>query len=435
MTFPDNFIWGVAGAALQTEGYPRADGGGVSIWDTFSHTPGKVADDDNIDIACDSYHRYEEDIRLAAELGVSVYRFSISWARVDPLGNGSYNEKGLEYYDRVIDCILKYGLEPYITLYHWELPQAVQDRGGWANPGTPEAFAAYSGMIAQRYRGKVKYYITFNEIQCTVSLGNRVGLHAPGNTFGNDMLFPIWKGLVTAHGLAMRAVKAANPDAKVGFVSCGELCYPATESAADIEAARAATFTLTEDSWDFSHSMALDAICFGSFGMDPGLSSEEWDIIHCPPDFIGINVYNGHEVKAGENGEPAFVPKYRGFPRTALKWPVTPEVMNKGIQFIWDRYHIPIIITENGCSCNDRIYSDGKVHDADRIDFLEKYLGELSKCVESAHVQGFFHWSILDNFEWQSGYSERFGLIYVDYPTLKRIPKDSYYWFKNLIAK
>jgi len=439
-TFPKNFLWGAASAAYQIEGYDLEDGGGASIWRTFTHTPGKIAYGDTGDIACDSYHRYDEDIALLKELGVKAYRFSTSWARIDPNGDGSWNEAGLAYYDQVVDGCLAAGIEPYMTLYHWELPQAAQDRGGWESEETAYAFGRFAGMMAAHFKGRVRNYFTLNEPQCTTSLGYQQGIHAPGLKLKLSKVFSCHIHQMMAHGLALRAIKVAAPDAVVGIASTGNLCYPETETPENIDAARQATFATDAGNWIFTHQWLLDPIVLGRFPDCAGtvleplvkkVSRKQMEIIHAVPDMLGYNIYNGHEVRAVKD-VIEYVPKYPGYPRTALKWPVTPEVLNWGVRFLQERYGLPGYITENGLSCNDRIYLDGKVHDPDRIDFLACYLISLSKAVESgADIRGYFHWALTDNLEWHSGYGDRFGLIYVDFPTGDRIPKDSFYWYKN----
>ncbi len=441
--FPKDFLWGAASSAYQIEGFSTADGGGKSIWDTFSHTPGKVANSDNGDIACDAYHRWPEDIALMKELGVKAYRFSTSWARVDPNADGSWNMAGAAYYDKIVDACLEAGIEPYMTLYHWELPQAAEDRGGWQSEETAYAFGRFAGFMAAHFRGRVKHYFTLNEPQCTTSLGYQQGVHAPGLKLSLKKQFRVHLHQMMAHGLAQRAIRQADPEAVIGIASTGNLCYPVTETPGDIAAARQASFATAEDNWIFTHQWLLDPIVLGKFpdcagtALEPlvkKVTSEQMALIHTVPDILGYNIYNGHEVKAGPQGFE-FIPKYPGFPRTALKWPVTPEVLDWGVRFLYERYPLPSYITENGLSCNDRIYLDGQVHDPDRIDFLARYLQALSRAAESgADVRGYFQWALTDNFEWHSGYTERFGLVFIDYPTGRRIPKDSFRWYKKLIT-
>ena len=330
-----------------------------------------------------------------------------------------------------------------MTLYHWELPQAAQDRGGWQAEETARAFGRFAGMMADHFKGRVRHYFTLNEPQCTTSLGYAQGIHAPGLRLELSEQFRVHVHQMMAHGLALRAIKAADPDAVVGIASTGNLCYPETETPENIDAARQATFATDAANWIFTHQWLLDPIVLGRFPDCAGtvleplvkkVSQKQMEIIHAVPDMLGYNIYNGHEVRAVKGG-CEHVPKYPGYPRTALKWPVTPDVLNWGVRFLQERYSLPGYITENGLSCNDRIYLDGKVHDPDRIDFLARYLISLSKAVESgADIRGYFHWALTDNLEWHSGYGDRFGLIYVDFPTGDRIPKDSFCWYQNTVS-
>ena len=264
--FPKNFVWGAASSAYQIEGDPLADGGGKSVWDTFSHTPGKTFEGNTGDTACRSYAHPEWDIENLKHMGLSAYRFSTSWARIDPEGDGNWNEKGLAYYDRLVDLCLEAGIAPYMTLYHWELPQALEDRDGWLNPETPKAFARFAGMMAGHFRGRVKHYFLLNEPQCVAALGYGNGIHAPGRQEPMDKVFLVWKHLLLAYGLAAQAIRAVDGGAGIGIATTGRLCYPETE--ADIAAAEKATFQVFDNDWLFTHQMALDPICFGAFPKD-----------------------------------------------------------------------------------------------------------------------------------------------------------------------
>lgn len=440
-TFPKDFLWGAASSAYQIEGYATEAGGGQSIWDTFSHIPGKIAYGDHGDIACDSFHHLEEDVALLKELGVKAYRFSTSWARVDPNADGSWNPQGLAYYDRLVDLCLEKGITPYLTLYHWELPQAAEDRGGWRSRETALSFARYAGKMAAHFRGRVRNYFTLNEPQCTISLGHGTGVHAPGLQLDQQGQFGVLVHQLLAHGLAQRAIKEADPEAIVGIASTGRLCYPQTQ--ADIAAAREACFAVSDDDWAFTHHWLLDPICLGHFPEATGtrlgqlaeaVSPGDMAIIHAVPDMLGYNIYNGHAVRREGSGF-AYVPREPGFPRTATKWPVTPEVMDWGVRFLQERYGLPAFITENGLSCNDRVYLDGKIHDVERVDFLARYLTCLANAIDQgADIRGYFHWALTDNFEWNNGYGERFGLMFVDYPTSRRIPKESFHWYREIAA-
>lgn len=440
MAFKGDFIWGVASSSYQTEGAAFEDDKGASIWDLFCRKPGTIDYGHTGEIACDFYHRYEEDIRLMAELGIKNYRFSLSWPRIFPNGKGTLlNQRGLDYYDRVVDLCLSLGITPWITLYHWDLPAALE--GGWEDCSTAYAFADYVEFITQHFKGRVRHYFTLNEPQCIVDLGYGRGIHAPGKKLPTKERFKCWYHVLLANGLAIRKMRNADPGIKVGIVSTGDMCYPQTYE--DMDAAKLLSFP-DGDGWGFTHHWLLDPICLGSFPHTENkelsdavlsITQKDKEIIRVPMDFIGLNLYNGHAA-ALIDGKPSYVPKHAGFPRTALKWPVVPEVMRYGPRWIYERYGLPLIITENGQSCNDRIYLDGHVHDPDRIDYLQRYLSELSKaCSDGVPVLGYFHWSFTDNFEWTSGYEERFGLVYVNYPSQKRIPKDSAYWYSKTILE
>jgi beta-glucosidase len=446
-TFPKDFLWGAASAAYQVEGAVNEDGRGASIWDTFSHTPGKTFRGDTGDVACDSYHRWREDVALLSQMHLKSYRFSVAWPRIAPNGDTAWNERGFAYYESLVDALLKNGIEPCITLYHWDLPQTLQDAGGWLNPATAQAFAAYAGAVAARFKGRVKKYITINEIQCAAYLGYGNGEHAPGLRLPLAAQFAAWENLMYAHCLAAQAVRAADGGALVGAASTGRVCYPSTQSAADVEAARAAMFYTADDDWAFTHQMFCDPLILGRWpefapGKSEGLqraaaavpASHTAQYAAGRMDFLCLNIYNGSEVRAGADG-PAYVEAYPGFPRTALKWPVTPECLNWGPRYLGARYGLPMYISENGLSCNDKVYLDGRVHDADRIDFLTRYLRALRQGIAAgADVRGYYHWALTDNFEWSSGYGERFGLAYVDYRTGERIPKDSAAWYAQVAA-
>lgn len=445
MSFPKEFIWGTASASYQIEGGYQEDGKGLSIWDVFSHTPGKTTDGDTGDIACDAYHRYEEDLDLMQQMGIKNYRFSISWPRLFPQGTGEPNPAGFDYYDRLIDACRKRGITPWLTLYHWDLPQALEDEGGWRNRKTAEAFADYARAVASHYGDRIRNFITLNEPQCIVGLGYGNGIHAPGLTLAPEETFVCWHHLMLAHGLSSAIIREICPDAVIGISSTGNLCYFADHKKDIPQELFTASFTIQDpDNYFFTHQWFLDPVCNGHYPEDPlspwyalskKIPEEDLSIIHARPDYIGLNIYNGHEVAYDDNGTLCEVPRYTGFPRTALKWPVTPPVLYYGPRLVSEYWQLPVVITENGLSCNDVISLDGRVHDPNRIDFLHRYLREMKDAVtDGTKLLGYFHWAFTDNYEWHSGYSERFGLIYVDYPTSERIPKDSAAWYKDVIA-
>ena len=439
--FPEGIFWGAACASYQCEGAWNEDGKGPSIWDDFCHEMnGKhVKNDDTGDVACDSYHRYKEDVALMKQHNIQAYRFSISWPRVIPDGDGEVNEKGLQFYENLVDELLANGIEPMITLYHWDLPSALQDKGGWLNRDIIAAFGRFAGIVASRLKGKVKRYMTLNEPQCVA--GGYGGTHgAPGLGLGGEKVAQVYHILCLAHSEAYRAIKAVDPTTIVGAAICGFFTYPEKDTPENREAAYKANFDLSSENkpWHFTPNIFLDSLLLKKYDESAPavvrkfaetIDPSDWEKMETL-DFIGINVYNGDMVN--EKGE--YVKRYPGFPLTACKWPVTPEVMHYCVLNMYRRYGLPMVITENGQSCNDRVHMDGKVHDPERIDFLNRYLLELKKGIdEGAPVQGYLQWSILDNFEWSRGYDERFGIIYVDYRTGERIPKDSAAWYAKVI--
>lgn len=439
--FPSDFLWGVACAAYQCEGAWDADGKGPNIWDDFCHeTDGRhIKNGDTGDVACDSYHRWREDIALMKAHNIRAYRFSISWARVIPDGDGEVNEAGLKYYDDLVSALAAEGIEPLVTLYHWDLPSALQRRGGWLNPDIVRWFERYARVIAERFKGRVTQYMTVNEPQCLTSLGYGTGEHAPGWRVSDEELARVFHHICLAHSAAQRAIKAAcGEGARVGIVPCGQLCFPVEDTPEGREAAYRSTFDYGYGRWSFHFNIVLDSLILRRYDdsapeavkkFAATVPAGDWARMEAP-DFIGINVYYGAPVDA----QGQFIPPKGGRALTACKWDITPEVMHFGPMNLYRRYGLPMMISENGLSCNDIVYLDGQVHDPKRIDFLHRYLTELSKAIaEGAPVTGYMQWSFLDNFEWGAGYDERFGLVYVDYDTLSRIPKDSARWYAKVI--
>lgn len=447
MGFKKEFVWGGATASYQVEGAAYEDGKGLNIWDVFCKEPGHVYEGHTGDVACDHYHRYKEDIALMKEMGLQAYRFSLSWARILPDGTGKVNEKGLDFYDRLIDTLLENGIEPYVTLYHWDLPYELHKQGGWLNPKSPDWFYEYASIVARHFSDRVKYFFTLNEPQCTVGLGYQTGEHAPGLKVGPYDYFQIWHNVLLAHGRGVDALREYSvKPVKVGMAPCGALYLPASEKPEDIKAANWATFHLMGDQFsDLSWDVALctDPVFLGQYPEDilkkygqyfPKFKDRDMDQIKRPLDFYGQNMYNAVPVRAGEDGTPIRVSRYAGFPKTAIQWPVTPECLYWAPKFLYERYQKPVYITENGMSAHDWVSLDGKVHDPNRIDFNHRYLREFKRAAEDGvDAAGYFAWSVMDNFEWGYGYSERFGMIYVDYRTQERILKDSAYDFREII--
>lgn len=443
MQFPKDFVWGAATAAYQVEGAACEDGKGLSIWDTFCKQPGRVFEGQSGDVACDSYHRFKEDVALMAKLGIRAYRFSVSWPRVLPNGTGAVNEKGVAFYSALIDELLKNGITPYLTLFHWDYPQALFERGGWLNPDSSDWFAEYASLVGERFGDRVKHFMTVNEPQCFIGLSYVGTVHAPGIHFPRAAALKMAHNVLLSHGKAVQALRAAAPDCKIGLAPIGDSYFPATERPEDIEAARQATFRTDPENWAFSIPWWSDPILFGrypqdavtAFGEDmPAVGANDMKIISQPMDFYGQNIYQASPVSSDGRGGYRLAPRKTGHAKTAIGWPVTPEILYWLPKFLYERYKTPLLITENGVSCTDAPSADGKVHDSVRIDFLKAYLLNLGRAVrEGVDVRGYFHWSLLDNFEWANGYNDRFGLIYIDYETQKRIPKDSAFWYSETV--
>ncbi len=445
MAFPSNFVWGAATAAYQIEGAWDEDGRSPSIWDNFSATEGNTYNGDTGRVACDHYHRYKEDVALMKEIGIPAYRFSVAWPRVIPGGTGAVNQKGLDFYSRLVDELLAAGIEPWTTLYHWDLPMALQHKGGWTNPSLSDAFAEYTSTVAKTLGDRVKNWMTFNEPQCFVGMGLETGRHAPGYKLPRgDVIKAVHHALV-AHGKGVDALRAVGGDSfNIGYVPTTQTMVPATESAADIEAARRAFFGhSTIHSLIWTISLMTDPVFLGQYQSEllpliekdlPAGWQKDLGVISRPIDFCGINLYSARRVKADENGNPVEVPHGPGFPQTAIRWHVEEETLRWGPRMLWERYGKPVIITENGLSSTDWVFMDGKVHDTARIDFTRRYLLGLERAIaDGANIAGYFHWSLMDNFEWAEGYKDRFGLIHVDFETQKRTIKDSAWWYRDVM--
>ncbi len=447
MGFAKDFVWGAATSSYQIEGAAQEDGKGQHVWDVFVKEPGHIAEGHTGDRACDHYHLFREDIKLMKEMGLMAYRFSIDWSRILPEGVGRVNEKGIAFYSELIDTLLQYGIEPYITLYHWELPYALHQRGGWMNPQMVEWFGEYAKLVAERFSDRVKYFFTLNEPQCFVGLGFLTGEHAPGIKAPLKDTFAMAHHVLKAHGRAVQMLRQyGKQDLVIGYAPTGSMCYPETEREEDVEAARQMIFSMPQEdrNWTWNVAWWSDPILLGHYPEKefacyekylPKITDDDMKLIAEPIDIYGQNIYNGRCIRMGKDGKPEEVPRYVGFPRTAINWPVTPKCLYWGPKFLYERYKKPIYITENGLSCHDMVSLDKKVHDPNRIDFLARYLHELKRAAEEVDLRGYFHWSLMDNFEWAKGYTERFGLIYVDYRTQERIFKDSAYWYRDVIRK
>lgn len=443
MTFPKNFAWGAATAAYQIEGGWNADGKGESVWDAFCRREGATLEGHDGRVACDHYHRWPEDVALMRELGLRAYRFSLSWPRIMPDGDGAVNAKGLDFYDRLVDALLAAGIQPWATLFHWDLPQALYLRGGWLNARMPGWFERYTREVASRLHDRVKHWMTLNEPQCFIELGLRSGLHAPGLKLGWEDVLRAGHHALLAHGRAVQALRAVGGDGlQIGWAPVGSTRIPATESAADIAAAKQDMFAIThKTAW--TNTWWMDPVFRGHypedglriFGADaPRFTAEEMKVISTPIDFHGLNTYHGALFAAGADGSPKPVPHPAGTPANLYHWPVTFNVLRWAARFFHERYGRPMVVTENGLAGMDWVMADGRVHDPQRIDYLRRQLQGLREAMgEGADVRGYFTWSLMDNFEWQEGYRQRFGLVHVDFATLRRTPKDSARWYREVI--
>lgn len=426
--FPSNFTWGAASAAYQIEGAWNEDGKGESIWDRFSHTPGKIWQGHTGDVACDHYHRYRSDIALMQELGLQAYRFSIAWSRVLPMGRGRVNTAGLDFYERLVDALLAAGITPFATLYHWDLPQALQDSGGWAQRDLSATFADYAALMVQRLGDRVRYWATFNEPWCVSFLGHHTGEHAPGMR-DLRLALQVAHHELLAHGLAAQAMRAAHSNLQVGIV----LNLWPVEVVGDNEKAQAEV----EPTWQRNCAWFLDPLYRGAYpaealaaygGLAPALETHDFVTISQPLDFMGINYYQPIAL-----GGPTLVP---GAEHTEMGWEVYPQGLIHLLQRLHREYQLPpLYITENGAAYRDTVTADGRVPDARRLAYVRDHLHALHAAMtDGVDVRGYFVWSLTDNFEWAHGYSKRFGIIHVDYDTQVRIIKDSGHWYSRVIA-
>ncbi len=442
--FGPEFVWGAASSAYQIEGAASADGRGPSVWDDMCKRPGAIHGGRHGEEACDHYHRAVGDVALMERIGLQAYRLSISWPRVMPDGVGRVNGAGLDFYDRLIDTLLSAGIEPWVTLFHWDYPMALYHRGGWLNRDSAEWFAEYAAVVVRRLGDRVGRWMTLNEPQIFIGLGHGDGTHAPGIklSFADRLL--VTHHALLAHGRGVQAIRGnTRRRCQVGWAPAMRVEYPETESPSDIDAARRSTFSITQkDSWN--NTWFADPVCLGRypadgvelFGADmPKIQEGDLETISQPLDFFGANIYSGTPVRAGPDGKPKVVPFPAGWPETAFRWPVAPESLYWGPRLIHERFGVPVVITENGMSGLDWVGVDGRVRDTARIDFTRRYLTALRRAVrDGVDIRGYFHWSIMDNFEWAEGYRHRFGLVHVDYATQQRTLKDSAYWYARVIA-
>jgi beta-glucosidase len=457
--FDKDFLWGSATSAYQIEGGISEGGKKDSIWDTFCRKPGTIRDHSSGEVACEHLKNWKQDVGLMSQIGLQSYRFSISWTRILPNGIGEINQEGIDFYDRLIDELLEKNILPFITLFHWDLPEALEKQGGWLNPEIAKWFGEYSGILSERFSDRVSNWFTLNEPQCFIGLGYYSGSKAPGFKLEvKDCLLALHHSLL-AHGHSVRALRAnAKKPIKIGPVPTGSVAYPAVDTPANSDVAYKATFNVfgSEEDKHMYHrwkspvnplwniAWYTDPIFLGEYpeqGIEvlgnnvPKYTDEEMAIISEPVDFCGLNLYSGFPVQADPELEWVCQERPLGNSLTAFKWSVTPEIMYWGPKFIYERYKKPIYITENGMSGHDWVNDDGQVNDPQRIQFLKAYLKQFQKAAsEKIPVKGYFLWSLMDNFEWEQGYEERFGIIHVDFETQERRFKDSAKWYSECIA-
>jgi beta-glucosidase len=440
--FPDSFLWGTATASYQVEGAVQEDGRKPSIWDTHSHQPGRVAMGHTGDVAVDEYHRYAEDVQLIKRLGVKAYRFSIAWPRVFPNGDGKPNEKGIAYYDRLVDALLAAGIEPYATLFHWDLPQACQDRfGGWQSRETAKYFGEYAGFVSRRLSDRVSHYFTINEFSCFTDLGYASGVFAPGLKLPPREVNQVRHHAVLGHGLALEAIRAsAGRPVQVGLAENSTICVPVMETEPHMAAARRAMRQV--------NAPFLTAVLEGKYTSEylaaaganaPEFTPEDMRTIGGRLDFVGLNCYAPTYVRAAENAAGfAEVPHPSSYPHMASPWLyVGPQILYwapRHLKEIWGVNNV--MITENGCSSDDKPAADGHIYDTDRVMYLRNHFVQAHRAVaEGWPLTGYFLWSLMDNFEWNDGYTKRFGIYYVNFETQERTPKLSAEFYREVIAR
>jgi beta-glucosidase len=439
-SFPAGFLWGSATASYQVEGAVKEDGRGTSIWDTFSHTPGKTHNGDTGDVSTDSYHRYPEDIALMQALGLKACRFSVSWSRIFPTGSGAPNQAGVDYYRKFCTALRAAGIEPWCTLYHWDLPQVLEDKGGWQNRDTTKLFADYAGYTAGKLADVCSHFMTMNEISTFVDLGYGQGIHAPGLTLSRGQLAQVRHHAVLGHGLSVAAIRAASARAKVGSAENLQAIVPVFDAPEHVAAAKKAMVEQNAGYLTVMRTGRYTDQYLQDLGSDaPKFTPDELKAIGAPLDFQGLNVYTATYVRAVNNargydvvGNPA------SYPHMESPWlTLGPDALYWAPKLADEAFHLKeIYITENGCSAADVVAGDGHIYDTDRVMYLRSYLTQLQRATsEGVPVKGYFCWSLLDNYEWADGYDKRFGITYVDFKTQKRTPKLSSEFYKSVIAK
>jgi beta-glucosidase len=445
LTFPDNFIWGAATSSYQIEGAWDADGKGESIWDRYTHTPGKIDDSSTGDVACDHYHRYADDVALMRDLNLQAYRFSVGWARILPQGRGQVNQKGLDFYSRLVDELLAANITPFVTLYHWDLPQALQDEGGWLVRDTAAAFAEYADVVSRHLGDRVNHWITHNEPWCTSMVSYVFGEHAPGHQNWREAL-PVSHHVLLSHGWAVPVIRQNCPQAEVGITLNHEWSQPLDDSAPALAAARVYDGFFNRWFLDPLYGRGYPADMVAHYRqrghLPQGLEfvqTNDLNDIAVPTDFLGVNYYSRRVSHPFTNEQetlsPGQVPD--GAPITDMGWEIYPEGLYNLLNRLTFDYQVPkIYVTENGASFGDEPDENGRIADQRRLDYLHDHFQAAQRAIEAGvPLAGYFVWSLLDNFEWARGYLQRFGIVWVDYETLERTPKDSALWYKNVIAR
>jgi beta-glucosidase len=445
-SFPRKFVWGVATAAAQIEGAAQEDGKGESIWDRFPQMPGKVFNNDGPETACDHYHRYPDDIALMKALGYANYRFSISWPRIYPTGRDTINERGLDFYDRLVDALLDTGITPWATLFHWDLPQALENEGGWRVRSTPEAFASYARIVVQRLGDRVKNWMTVNEMPCFIGLSYETGIHAPGAREPKSVVNQAYHHALLAHGHGVAAVREyGGKGAQVGVVHNPATFIPVCESGDDLEAAKSAYLRATEQLMGPLFLGGYTREWLKAAGADrPTIMKGDAAFIGQKTDFLGLNLYAGSFVRAAKNTgrskqiTPEILPWNKGFPTADLEWlKIVPQTLYWGVRHAYEVYGAQdVYITENGAAWDDEVTANGEVIDLGRREWMRNYLIGLHRAAQEGYkVRGYFAWSLMDNYEWAEGYAKRFGIVHVDYATQKRTPKLSAQWYSQVVRE
>ena len=441
MQFSNDFLWGAASASYQIEGAYLEDGKGENIWDAYCQESGHVAHGEIGNVACDHYHLFREDVKMMQKMGIKNYRFSISWTRILPDGTGAVNQKGIQFYSDLVDALLEAGITPMVTLFHWDYPYALHQKGGWLNPDSSDWFVDYAKVVVDALSDRVTYWMTINEPQVFIGCGYAIGKFAPFQKLPARDLAQMSHNVLLAHGKTVKMIReCAKKTPKIGFAFSTPCTTPTDNSPLAIEIARQKSFAFTRERFTFETAWWADPIFLGDYPQDaysilksdmPNIKEGDMELISQPVDFYGVNIYYS---QAEENPNAYVENDYMGCPRTQMGWPVTPEALYWGPKFLFERYGKPILISENGMASHDWVQLDGKVHDPGRIDYMKRYLRELHRAMQDGtEVMGYMYWSIMDNFEWADGYDKRFGLVYVDYRTQERTIKDSGYFYQTVI--